>query len=54
MVILGYLSENKECIVKAVKTLSDVESEKVLSFICGLKGITEADLKSDMCVQPDF
>ena len=45
---LGYLSENKECIVKAVQTLSDVESEKVLSFICGLKGITEADLKGDI------
>lgn len=44
---LGYLTENKECIIKAVKALSDLEAAKVLSFICGLKGITEENLKQE-------
>ena len=42
---LGYLTENKETIIKAVKILTDFEAVKVLSFICGLKGVTEAELK---------
>ena len=33
---LGFLSENKEAIIKAVKDLTDIQSEKVLSYICGM------------------
>lgn len=45
---LGYLTENKECIIRAVKGINDVEAGKVLSFICGLKGITESELKKEI------
>lgn len=41
---LGFLSENKEAIVRAVKELTEVQSEKVLSYICALLNKTDSDL----------
>lgn len=40
---LGYLTNTKEAIVKAVKELNDLQSDKVLSYICGLLGKTDTD-----------
>lgn len=40
---LGFLSENKEAIVKAVKDLTDLQSEKVLSYICGMLNKNDDD-----------
>ncbi|MBQ2864659.1 MAG: helix-turn-helix transcriptional regulator [Clostridia bacterium] len=42
---LGFLTDTKEAIVKAVKELNDVQSDKALSYICGLLGKTDTDFK---------
>ncbi len=40
---LGFLSEKKEAVVKAVKDLSDLQCDKVLSYICGMLDKTDDD-----------
>ena len=42
---LGFLSEIKETVVKAVKDLSDNQCEKVLSYICGMTDKCDSDYK---------
>lgn len=44
---LGYLTDKKEAIIKAVKLLTEPECEKALSYLCGIKGLNEKDLLDD-------